>query len=89
MGKYKLAVADYTKAIEIDPAAQVYFNRACAHQELGRHDLALADGNTVIELTPDDPDAYELRAISFQALGQKGRAAVDLSRAKKLSAAAR
>jgi serine/threonine-protein kinase len=89
MGKYELAVADYTRSIELDARSETYFNRACAHQELGRYDLALPDCNTVIELTPDDPDAWELRAMSFQALGEKGRAAADFGRAKKLSSADR
>jgi Tfp pilus assembly protein PilF len=42
--KYKLAIADFSQAIKIDPNNSVaYYNRGLVYAELGKNELARAD----------------------------------------------
>lgn len=59
-----MAIADYTKAIELDP--KVYNNRLDIYNKQGRYDLAIADCTKAIQidpcqalpLEPGQPDLY-------------------------------
>ena len=52
-GDYQGAIADYDKAIEIDPQFEdAYYWRASAKTKLGDHQGAIADWTKVIELIP-------------------------------------
>jgi tetratricopeptide (TPR) repeat protein len=49
----KLALADYDKAIELNPKlADTFFNRGLVNYDLGHYKLAAADFGQVIELNP-------------------------------------
>lgn len=51
--KLALAIAEYTRAIELDPNyALAYNNRADIYYQQQKHDLALADWNRAIEIDP-------------------------------------
>ena len=53
------AIADYTKAIELDPDyANAYYNRAILKRDLKDYYGAIADYTKAIELNPDYVDAY-------------------------------
>src|SRR5580658_7554712 len=53
------AIADYTKAIALNPDdADAYESRGWAEKERGDLDDALGDFNKVIDLKPDFADAY-------------------------------
>ena len=55
---YDRALADYTKAIELDPKSVVaYRYRAYLYDELGRGGAARDDCNGILELDPDNKDA--------------------------------
>lgn len=50
---YALAVAGYSRAIDLDPENAVYYaNRAAAHVRLENFGLALSDATKAIELKP-------------------------------------
>jgi len=54
---YDKAIADFTKAIELDPA-NLYFNcsRGVAYFEKGDYDRAIADFETALRLDPNDEE---------------------------------
>jgi tetratricopeptide (TPR) repeat protein len=54
MERYEEAVADFGRAIELDPGSATgwLFNRAQAYQEIGRYGDALADYSRFMELAP-------------------------------------
>lgn len=55
-GDYDRAIADYSKAIELNPQyADAYYNRAIAYQHKGDNDRAAADANRAIALDPSKP----------------------------------
>jgi tetratricopeptide (TPR) repeat protein len=56
------ALADYSKAIELQPDAQTYAVRGWVYQRLGRADDAIADYGRAIALSPDGEQLYLLNA---------------------------
>lgn len=55
MGEYGKAIAEYDKAIDLEPRyALARFNRAYAYGETGEYDKAIADYSKAIELDPSD-----------------------------------
>lgn len=57
-----LALADYNKAIQLNPNyAEAYVERGSAYDLKRRFDLALADYNKALELNPNLPRAYNGR----------------------------
>ncbi len=61
-GNYEEAVANYSKAIQIDPkCAQLYKYRADSNRNAKKWDLALADYDKAISLAPSLLDAYSGR----------------------------
>jgi hypothetical protein len=70
-GKYEEAVAEYTKAIELDPKlAAAYYNRGLAYFKMKQYDSALADFNKTLELNPKSSTAWVGRGISLEGLGK-------------------
>src|SRR5687767_3605884 len=73
-GKYNVqnfegAIADYTKAIQINPAnAETYFRRADAKRALQDYAGALADYNKTLEINSGYPEVYVKRAFIKQTL---------------------
>ena len=52
-GDFAGAIADLSKAIEIDPKhARAYYNRSVLHRAKGNNDRALADQKKAIEIDP-------------------------------------
>jgi len=57
-GKYDDAIADYDKAIALDPNdAIAYTDRGIAYGKKGEFDRAIADLRKVLEIDPSDQDA--------------------------------
>ena len=57
--QYTEAIADYDKAIELDPKlAPAYMNRGVAKYNLKQYSEAIADYDKAIELDPDYAPAY-------------------------------
>lgn len=59
--KYKEAIADYTRSIQLDSANIVgcYYFRGYCHAELKEYDLALKDYNNILAIDPSDKQAKE------------------------------
>lgn len=65
MGEYGQAIADYGKAIELDPShALAYYNRGVAYREKGEIPKAVSDLEKCIALSADP----ELTEAAQQAL---------------------
>ena len=59
VGNYQGAIADWNKAIEINPQdALAYYNRGLAKYDLGDHQEAIVDYNKAIEINPQYSLAY-------------------------------
>ena len=81
----QLALADYAKAIEIDPRSAVAFvTRGWLHQNRGRVDEALQDFTRAIELDANDAVAIRYRGLALFASGQNDSALADLNKAVAL-----
>jgi tetratricopeptide (TPR) repeat protein len=57
--KYKEAMADFTKAIQINPQGDYYLNRSYCYYQLGQIDLAKADVRVAIQKNITIPDNYK------------------------------
>ncbi|ALB43255.1 hypothetical protein AA650_24905 [Anabaena sp. WA102] len=64
--KWELALADYSKAIAINPDnADAYINRGVVYNEQKKWELALADYSKAIAINPDNADAYINRGVVY------------------------
>jgi tetratricopeptide (TPR) repeat protein/ABC-type multidrug transport system permease subunit len=84
--EYNRAIADFTKAIELDPRDPDYFlGRALAHQSAQDHDRAIADFTMAIVRDANNPDLFAGRAASYRAKKEHDPAIADYSTAVQLS----
>jgi tetratricopeptide (TPR) repeat protein len=82
LGRYDEALADHTRAIDLDPAyATAYSNRGLTYKNLGRYDEALADFTRAIERDPAYATAYYNRGLTYANLGRFEEALADYTRA--------
>jgi len=76
------AIADYSKAIEIDPKyAMAYYNRGNAYTAQGNYAAAFADYSKAIEVDPKYKEAYLNRGNAYTAQGNYAAAIADYSKA--------
>ena len=86
LGRHEEAIADYTRAIELNPQyANAHNNRGNALDDLGRHEEALADYTRAIELNPQYAAAYNNRGAALDDLGRHEEAIADYTRAIELN----
>ena len=65
LGRYEEAIADYDKAIGLDPKyAPAYNNRGNAYYDLGQYEEAIADYDRAIALNPEYADAYTNKGLA-------------------------
>ena len=84
-GDLEGAIADYNRAIELDPKyAAAYSNRGNAKQAKGDLDGAIADCSRAIELDPKDAMAHKYRGVAKKAKGDLEGAIADYNRAIEL-----
>lgn len=70
-GRFKEAVADYSKAIALDAKnASVYHQRGCAFFKMGKIKESIADFDKYIELKPEAKISHWQRGISYYYAGQ-------------------
>src|SRR5262249_18904646 len=82
------ALADYNKAIEIDPNyAKAYDGRAGVLADKGETERALADYNKAIELDPKDPQFWHNRGLLYKSEEDFEKALADFDQAIKLDPA--
>jgi len=83
-GNYDEAIVHYTKAIELNPIAIYYANRAAAYAAQGNMEKSLADCNKAIEKDPNYPKAYYRRGTALLALGKVLQAEMDFKKVSEL-----
>jgi len=80
------ALADYGRAIELEPENPAYYRaRALIRLESRQPVLAMADLNEALKRKPDDPDALVRRGQIYLGLRDKAHAAADFDAALKLA----
>ena len=85
-GQPDLAIADDTRAIELDPKAyRAFADRGAAYHDKDEYDLAIADATRSIELNPKESVTYNNRGQAYRAKGDYDRAFADLNRAIELN----
>jgi tetratricopeptide (TPR) repeat protein len=85
-GDYDKAIADYTKAIEINPQyASAYENRGLAWADKGDYDKAIADYTKAIEIDPKYAKAYYKRGLAWEKKGDLNKAKADYDKAKEIN----
>ena len=74
MGYLGLAIANYSRAIELDPSnALAYNKRGQAYYQQQIYSWAIADLNRNIELNPNYTDAYSNRGMAYYYLSQSDK----------------
>lgn len=85
-GDLERAIADYTRAIELDPGdTDVWVGRGVARLRKADVDGAIADFDRAIQLEPDRALAYNDRAAAYRDKGDFRRAVEDYNRAIALN----
>jgi tetratricopeptide (TPR) repeat protein len=82
LGSFDRAIGDFTEAMRIQPSSEAYRGRADAYRRKGQFAEALGDWTELIELQPEVPSNYQLRAETYRAMGDDGKAALDDTRAQ-------
>ena len=86
LGKYKEAITNYDKAIELNPQrAEVYNNRGIAKSTLGEPEEAIEDYDKAIKLNPQLSEAYNNRGSANCDLGNHEDAIEDYDKAIDLN----
>ncbi|MBD2290365.1 tetratricopeptide repeat protein [Microcystis wesenbergii FACHB-1317] len=84
--KYKLALDDYNKAIELNPNhAGAYYNRALLYSDQKKYDLALSDYDKAIEINPNYAEAYVNRGVLYRLQEKYELALADYDKAIELN----
>ena len=85
-GDYERAVADYGRAVRIDPRYETAFvNRGDAYQALDEEDLAIADYDRALLINPKDSAALVGRGNALAGKGHDDMAIADYSHAIDVS----
>lgn len=84
-GDYDSAIADDTRAIELDPKnAHAFIDRGNTYYQKREYDLSIADSTRGIELSPKAAEPYVNRGAAFSEKGDLDRALADFDRAIEL-----
>jgi poly(3-hydroxybutyrate) depolymerase/tetratricopeptide (TPR) repeat protein len=86
--QYDRAIADYDQAIRLNPDGAAYFAWRCRARTLsgGEKAAALTDCNESLRLRPDDPNAFDIRGLTYLRLGRFDNAIADYDAELKLNA---
>ena len=86
LGQIDMAIADYSEAIELNPAyAEAYSNRGAAFFKKGEFDTAIADFDTAIRLDSDYVLAYSNRGAAYNEKKEYDKAIADCTKAIQLN----
>jgi tetratricopeptide (TPR) repeat protein len=85
MERYDEALADFDRAIELDPGnAEAFGDRAVIYLMMERYDEALADFDRAIELDPSDAEVIGNRGETYRRMERYDEALADFDRAIEL-----
>ena len=84
-GDYDRAIANYSKAIELDERfAVAYGNRGSAYLGKSHYDRAISDYNKAIEINPKLAEAYYNRGLAYYLNGEYYKSYTDVLKARSL-----
>jgi tetratricopeptide (TPR) repeat protein len=84
-GQPDLAIADFNKALEIDPKdAHAYSIRGSVYTEKGQYDQAISDLNKALEISPNFGMAYYQRGRVYYLKGEYNKSWSDIKKAQDL-----
>ena len=85
-GQHSDALADFAKAIEINPNyVEAYHTRAAFYISQGEYNLALADSTKAIEINPDYAGAYYARGFIYGSQGKHDLSIADSTKAIEIN----
>ena len=85
-GEVDRAIADYTKAIALDPnVALAYTNRGSAYYRKGEYERAIADHSKAIAIDPNHANAYYNRGVAYEQKGDKDQAIADFRKVLEIN----
>jgi tetratricopeptide (TPR) repeat protein len=64
MNNHPMAIADFTKALEVQGDPIAYFNRGLSRQAIGQHAQAVDDFENALGFRPDAPEVYHAKGLS-------------------------
>lgn len=86
-GEYDRAIADFNRAIELNPKdAVAYYNRGNVYRKKGEYHRAISDYSKALEINPEYTLAYKARGITYGEKEEYDRAIADYNRAIELNA---
>ena len=83
LAKYEEAIADYTRALDLDPNVDTYTKRGVAYFKLNKYEAALADYTRALDLD-SNADRYTMRGDTCFMLKKYEEAIADYTRALDL-----
>ena len=83
-GQYDLAIADFNRAIQLDPNYAVAYNNRGVVYSMDDYDLAMADYTQAIQLDPNYAQAYANRGYGYSTIADYVHARADWEQALKL-----
>ncbi|MFQ3613616.1 MAG: tetratricopeptide repeat protein, partial [Cyanobacteriota bacterium] len=86
LGEWEAALADWSKAIELQPDPALYYNRGVTYSCADRYDEAIADLDRSLEADPQQPNTLYNRGNALYELGEMKAALDDYDRAFRLEA---
>ena len=78
------AMADYDRAIQLNPTSSAYGDRANAYRGKGDYEKSLSDSNESVRLNPRNAQAYFGRGHTYEAILEYDKALADYNRALEL-----
>ena len=84
-GEFPAAISHFQDVLRVNPGdADVCFNLACAYMNINEQELAVKYLGRVIEIRPDDAEAYSMRGSIYYTGGNFQKAKEDLLIARQL-----
>jgi tetratricopeptide (TPR) repeat protein len=83
-GEYRRAIADYGRAIDLNPRANYYTNRGLAYSSLDDLDRAIEDYDEAIRLDAKHATAWNNRGVAYEKKGDLPRALRNFNEAIRL-----
>ena len=83
MDAYEDAIADYNRAIEINPNyGGAYMNRGVVYARMGKYDQAISDISRGIDIDPKNGEMFFNRAVTYFHTKEYDKAWDDVSKAQ-------